>query len=116
MLYFTEDEFRRCTPACSMRDMHVHSLNRLDKLRDLAGMPIILNSAYRSVSYEKIRCRSGTSSHCKGRAFDIRCSTDRDRFTIVWAALRAGFTRVGIASTYIHVDDDPDKPSAVWLY
>ena len=36
---------------------------------------------------------------------------------IVQALLTAGFTRIGIASTFIHADDDPSKPqNLIWTY
>jgi hypothetical protein len=36
---------------------------------------------------------------------------------IVRALLGAGFTRVGIARTFVHVDADPDlPPEVVWVY
>jgi len=33
------------------------------------------------------------------------------------ALLKAGFTRIGIASSFVHVDCDPTKPAQViWTY
>jgi len=29
---------------------------------------------------------------------------------------QAGFTRIGIAKTFIHCDTDKDKNDAIWLY
>ena len=69
--YFSESEFNRCTPACKMSDCKDFALRMLDAMRDYAGVPIILNSAYRSKEYEKKKGRTGSSSHCKGVAFDI---------------------------------------------
>jgi hypothetical protein len=41
----------------------------------------------------------------------------RERFLIVSACIVAGFTRIGVGSGFIHVDDDPGKPPKVlWLY
>jgi hypothetical protein len=35
----------------------------------------------------------------------------------VAALIASGFTRIGIADTFIHVDNDPVKtPAVVWLY
>ena len=113
--YFTEDEFVRCTPSCKLSDMDEFTLWQLDKARDLAGIPFILNSAYRSVSYEKSKGRKGTSSHCKGYAVDLRCKSSHIRLQMVSALINAGFTRIGIYPTFIHVDADPDKVSAIWI-
>jgi hypothetical protein len=31
--------------------------------------------------------------------------------------MEAGFNRIGISSTFIHVDNDPSKPEdVIWLY
>lgn len=114
--YFTDDEFKRATPACSLSDMDEKLIECLDYARALCGFPFIINSAYRSRSYEVAHGRHGTSSHCKGLAVDIRCCSDSLRLDIVKSLLRAGFRRIGIAKTFIHADIDPDKPKCIWLY
>lgn len=115
--YFNESEFRACVPSCSLQDMRQSTMNRLDAARELAGIPFVLNSAYRSLAWEKQRGRSGTSSHTKGCAVDIRCNTSANRMKIIRACLALGFTRIGIGKTYIHVDDDETKPQNVmWHY
>ena len=30
--------------------------------------------------------------------------------------IKAGFKRIGLADTFIHVDSDPHKPDAYWSY
>lgn len=114
--YFSESEFQRCNPACSLQDMNQSTINRFDTARHIAGIPFVINSAYRSVAHEKSRNRAGTSSHTLGRALDIRCNSNRNRFLIVTALIKAGFTRIGIYSTFIHADDSPShNPSIIWL-
>lgn len=115
--YFTEKEFRACTPSCSINDMHQGTLKRLDLMRENAGIPLVLTSAYRSPAHDKSKERSGTGAHTTGRAVDIRCNTSSNRMKIVEAALKAGFRRIGIASTFVHVDDSPNHAqSIIWLY
>lgn len=115
--YFTEGEFRRCSPPCSLQDMNQALMTRLDNARYQAGIPFVLNSAFRSVAYEKSKGRAGTSSHTKGLAVDIRCNTDSNRYKIITALLDNGFTRIGIGKTYIHADIDPNKTQKViWHY
>lgn len=111
---FSEAEFQRCSPACSLSDMDDSFMNRLQTARDLAGLPFRISSAYRSVVYEQKKKRSGTSYHCKGRAVDILCRNTFDRFVIVNALLKAGFTGIGIHSNFIHVDDR--VVYTMWLY
>ena len=57
-----------------------------------------------------------TSSHTRGYAVDIRCVDSHSRFVMLQALLEAGFRRVELAPTWIHVDNDPDKPRDVAFY
>lgn len=115
--HFNESEFRACVPSCSLQNMKQGTMTRLDKAREIAGIPFVLNSAYRSVAWEKSKGRTGTGAHTLGRAVDIRCNTSQNRMKIVRAALQAGFSRIGIGKTYVHLDDDPALPqNVIWHY
>ena len=115
--YFTESEFKKCTPSCSLQDMNQETMNRLDRAREIAGIPFVLNSAYRSPKWEQDHDRSGDGSHPHRRAVDIRCNTYQNRMKIVFALLKAGFRRIGIGRTYVHADDDPTKTQdVIWDY
>lgn len=114
--YFTEAEFKRASPACSLSDMSDQFMKFLDEAREKAGIPFVISSAYRSVEHELKRGRLGTSSHCKGIAVDIACSTSLNRLKIVKALLDCGAVRIGIHSKFIHVDLDYQKPQCMWLY
>ena len=58
-----------------------------------------------------------TSSHLLGLAVDIRCANSRERFDLINVLLKKGFNRIGIGSTFIHVDIDLDKsPNVIWTY
>lgn len=111
--YFTEKEFTRCTPSCSMRDMDGEFLDLLDRIREKAGTPLVLNCAYRSREYDRIKGRTGNSAHTRGRAVDIRCNTSANRYRIVSAALACGVTRIGIGKTFVHLDNDKTLPQGV---
>lgn len=115
--HFSQRDFIRCTPSCNITDMNLETLEKLDHAREMAGIPFILSSAYRTVKHEKTQGRPGTSSHTIGRAVDIICETTSQRYKMLFALLQAGFTRIGIAETFIHADDDPSKPLHItWLY
>lgn len=115
--FFSEGEFKRCTPSCSLQDMKQDFMFRLDAARQMAGIPFVITSAYRPVSWELSKGRTGTSSHTKGLAIDIRCNTDYNRSKIIKALLDVGFTRIGVAKTYIHVDLDKEKnQNRIWVY
>lgn len=113
--YFKEAEFARCSPACKMSDLSDTLLHKLDAARELCGFPFIVNSAYRTVEYEKSKGRKGTSSHTKGLAVDLRCGSSYIRFRMVQALVQVGFCRIGLYPTFIHADLDDSKVSAIWL-
>lgn len=115
--YFSDEEFKACSPSCTKEQCNPDSLLRLDRARSISGVPFVLSSAYRSRSWELSKGRSGNGAHTEGRAFDVLCNTSRERWSIVFGALSAGFKRIGIAKTFIHLDDSPNLPSpCIWLY
>lgn len=92
-------------------------LYSLDHARELAGIPFVITSAYRTVENELSNGRDGTSSHTKGLAVDIRVRSSSERYTILNALICVGFNRIGIGQNFIHVDQDPDKVSnVIWTY
>lgn len=92
-------------------------MQRLDLARDIAGFPFIINSGFRTVAHNKKVGGVQNSSHLLGWAADIHCSSSNKRFFIIEALLDAGFTRIGIADSYIHCDCDPEKPELlIWTY
>ena len=111
--YFKESEFKACTPSCSLQNMDQKFMQSLDALRSVAGIPLVLNCAYRSVEWDKAKGRSGNSAHTRGKAVDIRCTTTLNRMKIVKAALAIGIRRIGIGKNFIHVDTDTSLPQDV---
>lgn len=89
---------------------------RLDEARALAGIPFVLTSAYRTPFYDSKHGRSGKGYHTRGRAVDIKCIDGASRRIIVRSLLNCGFNGIGIADTFIHVDDRPFSLGSVWLY
>ena len=115
--YFHPSEFTRCTPSCRIEQMDAGFLALLDEVREAAGIPLVLNCAFRSVAWERARGRSGNSAHTRGRAVDIRCNSSANRYKIVAAALGCGIRRIGIGKTFVHLDNDDTLPQGViWDY
>lgn len=112
---FHDSEFAKCSPGCFLSDMDEAFMDRLQTARTLAGVPFVLNSAYRSKDYELRKKRSGNSMHCLGRAVDIRCVDSGTRYRIVECLIASGFRGIGIGNTFIHVDDR-DNVSLIWTY
>ena len=115
--YFTDAEFRRCNPPCSIEDMEQDLLDILDAIREKAGIPLVINCAYRSVAHEKRQGRAGTSAHTYGLAVDIRCGSDANRWKIIKAAIECGVTRIGVSSSFVHIDISAKHTQCVvWTY
>jgi len=105
--YFKEAEYK----------MDADFLAKLDEARELADIPFIINSAYRSVEQNKKVGGKPNSSHLKGLAVDIKIKDSRTRYIVLNALIRVGFNRIGVASTFIHVDDDKEKSeNVIWTY
>ena len=94
------------------------ALMMLDLARDKSGIPFIINSHYRTSEKSIAVGGSAKDAHTEipCSAFDIACSSSRDRFLIIKALLDAGFNRIGVAKGHIHVDksDALDK-NVVWI-
>ena len=92
-------------------------LYSLDHARELAGIPFVITSAYRTPEKNKEVGGSENSSHLKGLAVDIRVRSSSERYTILNALICVGFNRIGIGENFIHVDQDPEKVSnVIWTY
>jgi len=97
-------------------NMNKEFLFVLDEAREFARIPFIINSAYRSPDHP-LSIKNPSSSHIKGLAVDIKATDSITRFKIVKALIEVGFTRIGIADTFIHVDLDLDKTqNVIWTY
>ena len=98
------------------QNMDEDFLSKLDEAREFAGIPFVINSAYRSPEHP-LSIKNPTSSHIKGLAVDIKATDSSTRFKVIEALVSVGFTRLGIADTFIHVDWDFDKSQEViWTY
>lgn len=107
MVYFSSDEFKRCKPSCDITQMSIDFLNKLDAIREAAGIPMYLLSAYRSPEHDMLRGRSGRGFHTLGRAVDVSCSDGLGRAKIIRAALFHGCS-VGVYPTFLHIDNRPN--------
>jgi len=122
MRNFNLKEFDSPDLSGSGLNMDKDFLSMLDNARDIAKTPFKITSGYRTKEhniaiYKKLGKNPIESSHLKGLACDIACSDSRARFLIINALLEAGFTRIGIANNFIHVDSDCEKSqNVIWTY
>jgi zinc D-Ala-D-Ala carboxypeptidase len=91
-------------------------LFKLDEARMLAGTPFKITSGYRTEKHNKKVGGAKGSSHTKGCAVDIAVNSGLQRSAVVCALVKAGFIRLGIAKTFVHVDLDKQKQQSIWLY
>jgi uncharacterized protein YcbK (DUF882 family) len=107
MRYFKPEEFISCKPSCSVEQMNASFLQKLDTARELAQVPFVLLSAYRSPEHDLSRGRSGRGYHTLGRAVDVKCIDGLSRWRIIYACMRLSLS-VGVYSDFLHIDDRPN--------
>ena len=115
-MFFTKREMA-CKCGCGLVIENLTLLDMLNNARGEAGVPFNINSWCRCESHNQKVGGSDASSHLTGEGVDIRANNDNDRHTILTALIRAGFNRIGIARTFIHVDISPCKnKNRIWIY
>ena len=77
--YFKEIEY----------NMDVDFLAKLDEAREYAGIPFVINSAYRSPEHNARIGGKPNSSHLRGLAVDIKATNSMTRYR----GLRSSYTR-----------------------
>ena len=88
-----------------------------DNARAISGIPYKINCGTRCKKHNSDPKINGEpdSAHLDGYAADISARTSQEKYSIVSALLKVGFTRIGVYSTFIHADHDPKKPqNVIW--
>lgn len=97
-------------------EMSEEFLEKLDELRHACGFPFTVTSGYRDPVGHPIESKKeNPGTHARGIAADIAISNGADRYTIVNTALSMGFTGIGVAKTFVHVDTRQTTP-VIWSY
>jgi hypothetical protein len=112
MRYFDISEFD--CPCCGKNEMNKMFLQQLDEARHISGVPYVINSGYRCPKHNK-EVGSTSNNHTEGMAADIRATSNYERGRILKGLYKAGFTRIGIGETFIHVDS-MNKVESCWRY
>ena len=115
--FFKKSEFAcKCT-QCDGGTMDATFIANLTRARKLAKVAFAISSGYRCATHNVRVGGSADSSHLRGLAADVKVTSSHHRFVIVEALLQSGFTRLGVAESFIHVDLDPNKvPTVLWTY
>lgn len=116
---FTSKEFT-CKCGCGLDKVSPVFLWKLNQGRDECGFSWVVASGCRCEQHNKNEGGKSNSDHlprpaCEG--VDITANNAWVRFTIINAALKVGFRRIGIAKTFIHLGDRQSNPQEVlWVY
>lgn len=102
------DKELQCKCGCGGMSVTAEAQETLQRLRDLLGKPIKLNSAYRCPEHNTDVGGSPNSQHVKGTAFDISIH-GQDKFELERLAKVVGFKGFGYYSTFLHVDLGRDR-------
>lgn len=117
MKYFKFNEFDSPDQPGSGYLMDPSFLQLLDKIRESAGIPFIINSGYRTPRHNEEEGGKSNSAHLRGLAVDIRAVSGIAKFKIMQAAIFCGVNRIGIGKHFIHIDIDTTLPNpTIWLY
>lgn len=86
------------------------AMDKLQALREMLGLPLMLNSAYRSPEHNRNVGGARNSFHKKAMAFDVSMA-NHDPVTFEIAARAVGFTGFGFyqRNNFIHIDIGPDR-------
>jgi uncharacterized protein YcbK (DUF882 family) len=112
--FFTLDEFN--CQVTGENKMEPEFLKKLDRLRAECGFPFVITSGYRHPIEHPIEAaKEVPGTHAQGIACDIQVTQSYQRYIIVDRALKLGFTGIGLAKTFTHVDTRGTSP-VMWLY
>lgn len=111
---FNRSEFE-CGDCCGKADIRADLIRRLQNARDEYSKPISINSGYRCPSHNRAIGGDSYSAHMFGFAVDINVQDSHHRWELIPILLKH-FKRMGIYSSWIHVDCDPGKPLEVVWY
>lgn len=101
--YFKPEEFKM-DGRVVFKKMDPDFLALLDQCREIAGVPFIISSCWRSKEKNKKVGGAPGSMHLKGRAVDIICTVGDSRAKVMKAALGLGLS-VGVMPNALHIDN-----------
>lgn len=101
-----------CCGAEGIKDDLVFHLQQAHDLLPV-HRAMIITSGYRCEKHNKEVGGIEGSAHIKGLAADIKYEDARHKFMLVNALMKAGFKRIGIYDSFIHVDLDETKTQKV---
>lgn len=98
----------QCKDESQLVKVDSNLVDKLQQLRDRLGIPIIINSGFRTIEHNKKIGGSTNSQHLSGKAVDVSILNQKLSIeTIRDLAESVGFTGIGMYDTFIHLDVRP---------
>lgn len=88
-------------------------MSMLDNARTIADIPFIITRGLDTPEHNKAVGGVPNSAHLKGLGADLQCTDSSNRFAMVYSLFVAGFKRIEITKSHIHVDIDESKAQRV---
>ena len=90
-------------------------VHRLDQLREVCGFPFVITSGFRSPSHPVEAAKEIPGTHSQGIAVDIKVDNGLQRRKLVEEALKMSFNGIGVAKSFVHIDDRAST-AVLWAY
>lgn len=103
-------------PECDKRTVNKETLDKLQVLRDLINIPMIVTSGGRCPYHPNEIHRSKPADHQKGIGVDIAYQTEVQRNLLIMYGVRAGFTAIAYGKGFVHLGNRPQEHFTTWSY
>jgi len=110
--YFSSVDF--ACKHCKITRIDDDLLEKLERVRQSLGFPLVITSGYRCSKHNKDVGGSERSSHLEGYAVDVKLPDGAMKLMFITQAIKVGFKRIGVYSKHVHVDVDPRKPATLY--
>lgn len=114
---FRKEEFK-CSHT-GKNEMQPRFMEKLQQFRTKWNKPMTVTSGYRDKTHPIEAKKAKPGEHSKGLCADIAVGP-ADRHAFVKLAFELGFTRIGVANTFIHLgvatEADGHPSPRIWTY
>jgi zinc D-Ala-D-Ala carboxypeptidase len=110
-----------CSCGCGRMELKDEFMQKIVRMREIVDEPFFVVSGFRCPNHNNAVSKTGfRGPHTTGRAMDIATTGSRMRYKIFEAAMKVKINRIGIAKTFVHVDDltffDGFDEEVLWPY
>jgi len=120
--YFKPKELK-CKCGCNTNEFDADFKAKLNAMREEAGFPFPLSSAYRCPQHPIEARKENAGAHSTGKAVDILCNGE-NALEVLRLAFKYDIKRIGISQKsggrFIHLDDCTKEEGftcpAIWSY